>query len=147
MTDEELIEQLREPCKYEHTYDADKEEAADRIEKLVSENARFRRMMKTMVPLSADGESVFIDGVGDVELDFDGKLSSALDRIDELLQEREEDHAEINLKADFIEATINQLAIADANIRLLTEGIKHCYRTTGDPWTEVELRKLLEDMH
>jgi ABC-type glycerol-3-phosphate transport system substrate-binding protein len=38
------------------------------------------------------------------------------DRIEELIAEREKDHANINLKADFIEKTLNQLAEADAKL-------------------------------
>lgn len=143
MTDEELIKWLRQLA---GTYKIGNI-VANRIEELTAENARFRRMMKTMVPLSADGESVFIDGVGDVELDFDGKLTNALDRIAELLVKQQEDHDNINIKAEFIEATMNQLAIADANVKFLTEGIRKCFRTTGDPWTEAELIDLFEGIH
>ena len=39
--------------------------------------------------------------------------------IRELEAERTKDHAEINLKADFIDATLNQLAAADAKVARL----------------------------
>lgn len=40
----------------------------------------------------------------------------AADRIEALLAEREKDHANINLKADFIDNTINQLAETEAKL-------------------------------
>ena len=48
----------------------------------------------------------------------------AADRIEELFAERKKDHANINLKADFIDKTINQLAEADAKLAKAVEGQK-----------------------
>ena len=44
-------------------------------------------------------------------------------RIEELLAERKKDHANINLKADFIDKTINQLAEADAKLAKAVEAL------------------------
>jgi hypothetical protein len=39
---DDLVKRLREPCKAEHTYDPDKDEAAARIEALEAENADLK---------------------------------------------------------------------------------------------------------
>ena len=44
-------------------------------------------------------------------------------RIEALIAERDEDHKNINLKADFIEKTIDQLAEAEAKVARLVEGL------------------------
>jgi chromosome segregation ATPase len=41
-------------------------------------------------------------------------------RVEALEEERDKDHKNINLKADFIERTINQLAAAEAQVTALT---------------------------
>lgn len=60
---------------------------------------------------------------GWVTLEAHTHLTAAA-RIEELLAEREKDHANINLKADFIDKTINQLAEADAKLAKAVEGQK-----------------------
>ena len=47
-------------------------------------------------------------------------------RIEELLAERKKDHANINLKADFIDKTINQLAEADAKLAEFRHALLWC---------------------
>ena len=43
---DDLVKRLREPCKAEHTYDPDKDEAAARIEALEAEVARYREALE-----------------------------------------------------------------------------------------------------
>ena len=47
-------------------------------------------------------------------------------RIEELLAERKKDHANINLKAEFIDETINQLAEADAKLEEFRHALFWC---------------------
>lgn len=56
----------------------------------------------------------------------DGKLTwgdrwAAAERMKELLADREKDHANINLKADFIDKTLNQLAETEAKLAAAVE--------------------------
>lgn len=67
-------------------------------------------MSKTIGPIeNLDDDPVIAENI---------RLRNALEKAeverDALLAERAKDHAEINLKADFIDATINQLAEAEA---------------------------------
>lgn len=50
--------------------------------------------------------------------------SAAADRIEALLVEQEKDHANINLKADFIDNTINQLAETEAKLAVAVEALE-----------------------
>lgn len=54
-----------------------------RVKELEAEN---KRLLKYMVPISKDGNHVFIDGTGDVEIDHEGALRSRATRAE---QERE----------------------------------------------------------
>ena len=67
------------------------------------------------------------DGVG-VMQDFycGGEMTAAADRIEALTAEREKDHTNINLKADFINKTINQLAEAEFKIAKAVELLILC---------------------
>jgi hypothetical protein len=59
----------------------DTEAAADCIEALTKELARSTRLISKMVPLSACGNYVFWDGVGDIELDHNGELRSRIEAL------------------------------------------------------------------
>jgi hypothetical protein len=52
--------------------------------------------------------------------------NAAAGRIEALIAEREKDHANINLKADFIDKTINQLTEAEAKIAKAAELLILC---------------------
>lgn len=65
-----------------------------------------------------------------------GDFDEAADRIEALVAERDEDHANINLKADFIDATINQLAemecraeAAEAKLKEAVKIVSYAART------------------
>ena len=62
-------------------------EQDDRVEALTADLARSTRLISKMVPLSACGNYVFWDGVGDIELDHNGELRN---RIEALTAERDE---------------------------------------------------------
>ena len=83
MTDEELIARLR----MIHEWKIGKEAAA-RIEAMIADLARSTRMIAKMVPLSADGNYVFWDGVGDIELDHNGKLRETIEALEAKLGEQ-----------------------------------------------------------
>lgn len=57
-------------------------------------------------------------------------LEAARAEIAMLTKERDTDHANINLKADFIEATINQLALAEADLAAARAEIERLDRAT-----------------
>lgn len=63
------------------------EEAADRIESLTADLARSTRIISKMVPLSEDGNHVFWDGVGEIELDHNGKLRTGIEEATKALLE------------------------------------------------------------
>ena len=52
-----------------------------------------------------------------------GTTMLAADRLETLLVERKKDHANINLKADFIDKTINQLAETEAKLAKAVEAL------------------------
>ena len=81
MTDAELIARLRE-----HPT-VDTVAAAARIEVLLSDLLRSTRIISKMVPLSADGNHVFWDGVGEIELDHNGKLRAGVEEATKALLE------------------------------------------------------------
>ena len=78
MTDAELIARLRSNIFGTGTTML----AADRIEALTADLARSTRMIAKMVPLSADGNYVFWDGVGDIELDHNGELRETIEALE-----------------------------------------------------------------
>ena len=53
-----------------------------------------------------------------------GTTMLAADRMEALIAEGEKDHANINLKADFIDKTINQLAEAEAKLAKAVEAMR-----------------------
>lgn len=71
------------------------ETQAKEIEALKEDNARLSRMLDVSVPLSSDGNSVFIDGAGDVEIDHGGKLRACAETAERRVAELEEDVTEI----------------------------------------------------
>lgn len=64
------------------------EKAADRIEALTADLARSTRLISKMVPLSACGNYVFWDGVGDIELDHNGELRKTIEALEAKLGEQ-----------------------------------------------------------
>jgi hypothetical protein len=84
MSDAELIARLRYEANTDgYDYHGDlHEKAADRIEALTADLARSTRMIAKMVPLSADGNYVFWDGVGDIELDHNGELRETIEALE-----------------------------------------------------------------
>lgn len=69
-------------------------------------------------------------------------LSEAADRIEALVKEQEKDHAEINIKADFIDATINQLAAATARAERLEAALRKI--DVGEGWAAQIAREALK---
>lgn len=59
---------------YEEGLALELQAAQKRIEALTAEVARQYKLIAKMVPLSACGNYVFWDGVGDIELDHNGEL-------------------------------------------------------------------------
>ena len=54
-----------------------------------------------------------------------GVIRQAADRIEAMIAEREKDHANINLKADFIDKTINQLAETHAKLAQAVKALEY----------------------
>ena len=86
-------------------------DAADEIDRLRSEINRMGRDLN----LAKYGEPNFSWSIHKKAMaDLLARAEKAEAEVARLTKERDTDHANINLKADFIEATINQLALAEA---------------------------------
>ena len=86
-------------------------DAADEIDRLRSEINRMGRELN----LAKYGEPNFSWSIHKKAMaDLLARAEKAEAEVARLTKERDTDHANINLKADFIEATINQLALAEA---------------------------------
>jgi hypothetical protein len=66
----------------------------------------------------------YVESMGSVTGEVEHIAQKMRDRIEQLEREREVDHANINLKADFIDKTLNQLAEAELKLVNAMEALR-----------------------
>ncbi len=98
MTDtSDLVERLRKPApkfgleEFDPTFDV-RQEAVITLEAQAKEIERLNSMLNGCVPLSKDGNFVFIDGAGDVEIDHEGKLRARAETTERELEAANDAH-------------------------------------------------------